>query len=163
MNDDNPERSIQVVCHSEAETARLAAQIALKAEPGLIIRLDGELGAGKTCFVRNFAEALGVDSQGVNSPTYVIVQHYLGDYLLHHFDLYRVVDEDELYEMGADELLEGKGISLVEWASRFAEFLPRDGLSISIDVTGPTERVYNLSAEGAVARSIVAEIAELHS
>ncbi len=163
MHEDNPSNSTQVICSSEEETARLAAQIALKVEPGLVIRLDGELGAGKTCFVRNFAEALGVDSQGVNSPTYVIVQHYLGDYLLHHFDLYRVVDEDELYEMGADELLEGKGISLVEWASRFPEFLPKDGLSIAIEVTGSTERVYNLSAEGSVAEAIVAEIAEFHS
>jgi len=163
MNDEVPRNSVQVRCSSEEETARLAAQIALKVEPGLVIRLDGELGAGKTCFVRNFAEALGVDSQGVNSPTYVIVQHYLGDYLLHHFDLYRVVDEDELYEMGADELLEGKGISLVEWASRFPEFLPKEGLSISIDVTGPTERIYNLSASGTIAESIVAEIANLHS
>lgn len=148
MNNSNLLKSIPRTSSSVRETELLAQQLAVLVEPGLVIGLNGSLGAGKTCFVRKFAETLGVDPNSVNSPTYAIVQHYLGDYLLHHFDLYRVETEDELEEIGADELFEGQGICLVEWSNRFTESLPDDRLEINFLSTSEDSRDITLNAFG---------------
>ena len=148
MNNSNPLKTISRTSSSVRETELLAQQLAVLVEPGMVIGLNGSLGAGKTCFVRKYAETLGVEPNSVNSPTYVIVQHYLGDYLLHHFDLYRVETEDELEEIGAEELFEGQGICLVEWSNRFTESLPEDRLEINFLSTGEEAREITLNAYG---------------
>jgi tRNA threonylcarbamoyladenosine biosynthesis protein TsaE len=158
MANSNPLKSISWTSSSVRETELLAQQLAVLVEPGLVIGLNGSLGAGKTCFVRKFAETLGVEPNSVNSPTYVIVQHYLGDYLLHHFDLYRVESEDELEEIGAEELFEGQGICLVEWSNRFTEALPDDRLEINFMSISEDAREMTLSAFGDKSREILEKL-----
>jgi len=139
----------QFSCETESQTAEQARQLAVCCPPGLVITLDGTLGAGKTFFTRAFAEGLQIDPETVSSPTYVIIQHYSGpERTIHHFDLYRLRDLDEWDELGADELLESEGISLIEWASRFPQVLPVDRLEIQIEVTGETARQLLLTAWG---------------
>ncbi|MDH4017711.1 MAG: tRNA (adenosine(37)-N6)-threonylcarbamoyltransferase complex ATPase subunit type 1 TsaE, partial [Actinomycetota bacterium] len=100
-------------------------------DPGLVIALDGPLGAGKTVFVKGLAEGLGVAADLVSSPTFVIAQRYDGGALrLHHIDLYRIDDADELLGFGFDEMLDPPDVAAIEWSSRFPQALPKDRLAV---------------------------------
>ena len=129
--------------HSRSVSETLAIGCALgrilteASDPGLVIALDGPLGAGKTVFVKGLAEGLGVAPEYVSSPTFVIAQRYEGPRLrLHHIDLYRIEVEDELDGFGYYELLDPPDITAVEWSSRFPQSLPVDRLDVSIERTG---------------------------
>ncbi len=82
------------------------------------------------------------------------MQHYPGRLLLHHFDLYRLKDEDEWYELGAEELLESSGVCLIEWASRFENLLPEDRISLQIESRGLTERCFYVHWQGELAEKV---------
>lgn len=107
----------------EAQTLSLAGRLASLFRENDIILLFGDLGAGKTCFVRGAAEYFGCADQ-VASPTFTLVNQYDGDGMtLYHFDLYRISDEQELIESGADELFYAGGVSLIEWPQVALELL----------------------------------------
>ena len=104
--------------NSEADTRVVAATFARSLTPGAVVLLSGDLGAGKTAFVRGLAEGLGLDPDDVTSPTFTLVHEYRGGRLpLIHVDLYRL-DRAELDEIGLDEDLVAQGITAVEWAER---------------------------------------------
>ena len=125
---------IQSISRSEEETQELAAGIAKEARPGDVYALDGDLGAGKTVFARGFARGLGVpDHMRVVSPTYTLMQIYEGGRMpLYHFDMYRLSDSSEALDAGFDEYLYGSGVSLVEWASRVEDILPKDDSLVEV-------------------------------
>ena len=117
---------------SEEETERFAAELAREVPGGTVIRLEGDLGAGKTAFARGFARGLGI-TEPVTSPTFTILQGYEGGRLaLWHCDLYRLEDESEMDELGYEDCFYGDGVSLVEWASRMPDFLPQDAAKVEI-------------------------------
>jgi tRNA threonylcarbamoyladenosine biosynthesis protein TsaE len=125
---------------SENETAAFAAQIAARAEAGMLLALDGGLGAGKTRFAQAFAAALGVPGL-VNSPTFTIIKEYEGGRLpFYHMDVYRL-SLAEADELGLDEYFAGSGVSLVEWASLIEPILPEERLHIVLEPTGPESRI----------------------
>jgi tRNA threonylcarbamoyladenosine biosynthesis protein TsaE len=104
--------------NSEADTRSVAATLARSLGPGAVVLLSGDLGAGKTAFVRGLAEGLGLDPDDVTSPTFTLVHEYRGGRLpLIHVDLYRL-DRAELDEIGLDQDLAARGITAVEWAER---------------------------------------------
>jgi tRNA threonylcarbamoyladenosine biosynthesis protein TsaE len=137
-----------VVRHSrsEAETRAIAAALAPTLAPGAVILLSGDLGAGKTAFVRGLAEGLALDPDEVTSPTFTLVHEYRGGRLpLIHVDLYRL-DRAELDEIGLDQDLAVQGVTAVEWAERLSRELAgatrvtisdQGGDSRSIEITGP--------------------------
>lgn len=131
-----------------AATQRLARALAAHVPGGSLVTLDGELGAGKTCLVRALTQAWGVPPDDVNSPTFVLVNEYQGVHRIYHLDAYRLRDEDEFMELGADEWLESSAITLIEWADRIRQALPVEHLSIRIDVTGDTARRFRFEAHG---------------
>ena len=131
------------------DTERLGAAIAQAVTAGMTIGLVGTLGSGKTKLVQSIAIARGVDPQSVVSPTYVILHEYLGPITIFHFDLYRVADDDEWDELGADEILEQGGIALIEWADRFRNRMPADWIEIQIEVISETARCFNFQMHGA--------------
>ena len=94
---------LNIISHDESETIALAKKLVPLFRPGDLVVLKGELGAGKTAFVRGLAEALGLDREAVNSPSFTIVNEYPGERPLHHLDLYRINDPTELEEIGWDE------------------------------------------------------------
>ncbi len=100
--------------HSYEETTRFAEEFAKKLTPNNIILLEGDLGAGKTCFVNGLLSGLGF-SQGGCSPTFTLVNEYPTTPPINHFDLYRITSEDELYEMGFTEYLDSDKINIIEW------------------------------------------------
>lgn len=119
----------------EEATASLAARIAALARAGDVIALEGELGAGKTTFARAFIRARGGD-ETVPSPTFTLVQVYeIGDVPIWHFDLYRLRDPDEAWELGIEDAFRD-GISLIEWPERLGNLLPAGRLRITLSDSG---------------------------
>ena len=128
---------------NEEETRRFGLDLAHELKAGDVVALMGDLGTGKTALTRYIAEGLGITAR-VNSPTFTIVKEYReGRLPLFHFDVYRVSDPDELFNIGADEYFYGDGVCVVEWADLIEELLPEDTRYIYIEY-GPKEgeRIY---------------------
>ena len=131
---------------SEAETREVAASLATQLQPGAIILLHGDLGAGKTAFVRGLAEGLGVPDDAVSSPTFTLVHEYRGGRLvLYHADLYRLPPGASLEDLGLHETAE-TGVLAIEWPERLSRPVP-GALDVRIDIADDTERV--IAIEGA--------------
>ncbi len=96
----------------------LAGRFAKNLKPGDVVFVQGELGAGKTVFVKGVAKAFKVDPHEVSSPTFVLMNHYQGTVPLYHFDLYRLENPEELKTVPLDDFLYGQGISMIEWPQR---------------------------------------------
>ena len=118
--------------YSAEETFRLGEMTGGRLKPGAVICLDGDLGAGKTVFVKGVAKGLGI-TDTVCSPTFTILQEYRdGRVPLYHFDVYRIEDPEEMYEIGFDEYLYGEGVCLIEWAKNVSELIPEGAIRITI-------------------------------
>jgi tRNA threonylcarbamoyladenosine biosynthesis protein TsaE len=113
--------------------------------PGDVVVLSGKLGSGKTVFVRGLAGGLKLDEQLVNSPSYTVVNEYPGDNPLYHFDLYRIGDESELYEIGWDDYISRKGLVVIEWGEKAKSCLPEKYYQINFKVLDETQREINIS------------------
>ncbi len=121
-----------VETHSAEETFELGYKMGQKASSGDIVCLEGDLGAGKTVFAQGFAKGLGI-RENINSPTFTIVQIYEGGRLpLYHFDVYRITDIEEIYEIGFEEYFFGNGVCLIEWASIVHQVIPQSAVIIKI-------------------------------
>lgn len=139
------------------ETKELAATLVPFLRAGDVVLLEGDLGAGKTQFVQAVASGLGV-AESVVSPTFNIVISYQGDALeLNHFDLYRLDAEEDLEDIGYWEMLEGGGVSFIEWGSKFPDCLPDDYLNVRIECRGASDRLVACSARGDRASSLLAD------
>ena len=141
-----------ITTHSEEETAAVGRELAPTLAAGDVLLLYGDLGAGKTAFVRGLAEGLGVSRDEVSSPTFTLIQEYRGGRLtLFHVDLYRIEDPREFDELGLDEIAED-GVLAIEWAERLPD-PPQEAVRVSIEHVGETERrvviskVSNLKSE----------------
>lgn len=150
MTDSGQEEKFQYISASPADTEKLAAWLANRSEPGTVIGLDGDLGAGKTAFSQSFAKHLDVGGV-VNSPTFTIIKEYEGRLPLYHMDVYRL-SADEADELGLDEYFFGDGVCLVEWSSLITELLPEEYLHIFIETTGVSDRRMTLTGVGDVYR-----------
>ncbi len=129
-------QEIEYISHSVTETEALAARLAEEAlEKGKVfLALFGDMGVGKTAFVRGFCAALGIN--GVHSPTYALVNEYRGAPLkVYHFDLYRLTDEEDLYAIDFDDYVEQKAIILCEWSERLGTLLPEGAWRVTISRT----------------------------
>lgn len=138
---------MEVSTRGPDETRALARAVAQAVEPGALIALEGDLGAGKTTFVQGFAEALEAQ-EPVASPTFVLLRVYRGRLPIYHFDAYRLEGVHELDDIGAEEYFWGDGVSLVEWADRIAEALPGDRMRVHIEHVGENERRLRIDASG---------------
>ncbi len=132
------------------QTEALGADLAGQLQPGTVLAYTGDLGAGKTAFTRGLARGLGI-TERVTSPTYTIVNEYEGGRLpLFHFDLYRLADEDELYDIGWEDYLARSGICAVEWSER-APTLLRPDLIVRIQRgEGDDQRIITIQRGDAV-------------
>jgi tRNA threonylcarbamoyladenosine biosynthesis protein TsaE len=139
---------VTVTTRSPWETRCLAERIAALLEPGDVVVLEGDLGAGKTAFVQGVAAALGIE-EPVLSPTFVIVREYEGALSLVHVDVYRLESPAQLADLGLEELLDGTRVALIEWGDRVRALLPPDRLEVVIELgASPEDRVLTVRAEG---------------
>ena len=122
----------EFISHSQKETEQFAASLASKLKKNAVLAFSGDLGAGKTCFVRGLANGLGFTGT-VNSPTFSLVNEYLGGRLpLYHFDMYRIETWDDLETTGFFEYLNEDGILAVEWSENIENALPENTIRIEI-------------------------------
>ena len=119
------------VSHSEVETEALGRRLAAVLAPGAVVAYRGDLGMGKTAFTRGLARGLGYEGR-VTSPTFTIVNEYEGKIPLFHFDMYRLGDEDGLFDIGWEDYLARKGVCAVEWSENVSDALEEGTLSVEI-------------------------------
>ncbi len=136
---------LNVVSHCEDETVALAKSLVSLLRPGDLLVLSGQLGSGKTVFVRGLATALGIDEKLVNSPSFTIVNEYPGERPLYHLDLYRLMDTNELYEIGWDEYLSRDGLVAVEWGEKAGEFLRGRYYQVDFKILNESDREIEIS------------------
>jgi len=139
---------IQISSRGVERTERLAGLIAGHVRPGDAIALDGELGAGKTQFVRGLVVGLGGSGTLVSSPTFVLMQEYPTDPAVLHIDAYRINTLDELETLGWTDDLQADSVTLIEWADRIAADLPADRLAVHLEHTGESQRKITLRGHG---------------
>lgn len=128
-------------------TEAVGEAIGAALEPGAVVALDGELGAGKTCLVRGIARGLGVE-EPVTSPSFTLMHEYAGRVPVHHFDAWMTGREAAFLEGGGADALQGGGVAVVEWAARVRAYLPEDRLEVLLEHRGPTERRLTLRVLG---------------
>ncbi len=133
---------------TESETEDLGSRLARQLPDGAVVALYGDLGAGKTAFVRGMARGMGLCCR-VSSPTFTIVNEYLGERDLIHFDMYRLSGADELFDIGWEDYLRRGAVCAVEWSEKVQDAFFGDEITVTIDKLGDAER--KITIEGAEA------------
>ena len=131
---------------NEQETEALGARLARSLPDGAVVAMYGDLGAGKTAFVRGMARGMGLSCR-VSSPTFTIVNEYLGERELIHFDMYRLSGADELFEIGWEDYLSRGAVCAVEWSEKVRDAFFGDEVTVTIEKLGENER--KITIEGA--------------
>ncbi len=111
------------------QTVSIGEQIGSRLEPGDVISLEGPLGSGKTSFVKGVARALDIREE-ITSPSFTLISEYRGKLPLYHMDLYRIDSTEEFELLGAEELIYGRGVTVIEWAEKMREYLPEKRISL---------------------------------
>jgi tRNA threonylcarbamoyladenosine biosynthesis protein TsaE len=136
---------LNIKSSSVEQTEALGEKLAASFQDRDVVVLTGPLGAGKTAFVRGLTKGRGLDPQQVNSPSYTFINEYPGQRPLYHFDLYRINDPIELFEIGWEDYLSRSGLVVVEWGEKAGEFLPEKYFLIEFEILGDNVREINLS------------------
>lgn len=130
---------MEFITHSPEETEKIGEALVKSLQPGTILAYRGDLGAGKTAFTRGLARGLGC-KETVTSPTYTIVNEYLGGRLpLFHFDMYRLASSDDLWDIGWEDYLEREGVCAVEWSENVQDAM-EDAITVTIEKLGENTR-----------------------
>lgn len=129
---------MEIICNNEAETYELGIKLGEILKAGMILSLNGDLGAGKTHLTKGIAKGLNIEEY-ITSPSFTIVNEYDGRLQLYHFDVYRIDDINEMYELGFEEYLYGTGVCIIEWGELVRDILP--DTIIDIKITRLTEDI----------------------
>lgn len=136
---------------SEQETEAIGREMAQQLAPGAVVAFTGDLGAGKTAFVRGMAQGLGI-SQRVTSPTFTIVNEYEGPTPLFHFDMYRLSGSEDLFDIGWEDYLSRGGVCAVEWSEQVADALPEGTVYVTLTRHPEHDGWRSITVEGGAAR-----------
>ncbi|MCA9393213.1 MAG: tRNA (adenosine(37)-N6)-threonylcarbamoyltransferase complex ATPase subunit type 1 TsaE [Candidatus Omnitrophica bacterium] len=149
---------MKITTRKPQETSAVGKALARHLQPGDIILLVGDLGSGKTTFVKGVAAGLRLKPDAVHSPTFVLMNIYEGRLPLFHFDLYRLDPGEQMNGLGLDEFLYGDGVALVEWADRMGGWTPREYLRLDLTHGGEEKRTLVLKAKGARYRQLLENV-----
>lgn len=139
---------MEFITHSPEETEKIGEALAKSLQPGTILAYRGDLGAGKTAFTRGLARGLGC-KETVTSPTYTIVNEYLGGRLpLFHFDMYRLASSDDLWDIGWEDYLDREGVCAVEWSENVQDAFFGDETVVRIEKLGDSRRKITIEEGG---------------
>jgi tRNA threonylcarbamoyladenosine biosynthesis protein TsaE len=136
---------VEIVSSSPEQTQAIGRVLGARAQPGDVVLLSGELGAGKTCLTQGVLWGLGVD-EFARSPTFVMINEYEGRLPLYHIDLYRIDAEVEVADLGLDEYLSGDGICVVEWPERSRDAYPLERVEIKLEHVNESTRKLTLTS-----------------
>ncbi len=136
----------ELVSSSPSDTREIAMALGEILEPGDVVALFGDLGAGKTLFCKGVGEALGIPPDRIVSPSFTMVAEHEGRLKLYHIDAYRLASEREALDIGLDEILAGDGVCLVEWADRIESLLPNGCARVRFHILNGDRRRIVLSA-----------------
>lgn len=140
--------SVQIKTKGERETISVGRSLGRRLSPGDLICLTGDLGTGKTCFVKGLAGGLGIKGRAVTSPTFIIIREYKGRIPLYHIDLYRIGFVEDIRDIGMEEAIYGQGVTAIEWAERISETLPDERIDVTLNYVDEKTRVIEMKAFG---------------
>jgi tRNA threonylcarbamoyladenosine biosynthesis protein TsaE len=150
-------KTIRRVTHTYEETLALAAQFGKVLKRGDMVCLFGDLGSGKTAFVKGMAKGLKIAPAHVHSPTFTLMNIYEGKVPIYHFDLYRIRAVD-LFGLGYEEFFYGEGITAVEWSERLEELLPKDHWHVTLKHAGEDKREIAITVQGESLKQRLAKV-----
>ena len=130
---------IEIISNSAEETTKIGERIGQFLKPGNIIAYKGTLAAGKTTLTKGIAKSLGIE-EDVTSPTFTLVSEYYGRLPLYHFDAYRLDSAEAFFDIGAEEMMYGKGVCAIEWTENVESAIPKDAIKIEISILEPEKR-----------------------
>ena len=139
---------MEIISTSAKQTQEIARRLARSFKPKDVVALIGELGSGKTVFVKGMSMGLGCSSRDVLSPTFVLMRQYQGKFVLNHFDLYRLKDIHQLERIGYEEYFYGDGVTVIEWADRIPYALPEEYLQIEFKILADNKRLLKIKSIG---------------
>lgn len=149
---------MEIILKGLEETESFGRDLGKLLEGGDILCLNGDLGAGKTTLTKSIGLGLGVEDY-ITSPTFTLINEYSGRIPLYHFDVYRLENVDELYDLGFDEYFYGKGVSIIEWAEKIERLLPEDRIVLNIEKgIDINERKISITGCGDRYREIIKEL-----
>jgi tRNA threonylcarbamoyladenosine biosynthesis protein TsaE len=150
---------VVILTKSASETIRLGKKIGGRLRPGDVVALVGELGAGKTQFIKGLAEGAGVGKPTyISSPSFTLINEYPGRVPFYHVDLFRLEREKEAEELGLEDYFQGDGITAIEWADKIPSLLPKEMLLIHIAYTGKNSRSLEMVGKGERYQELVSQI-----
>ncbi|MDD2732765.1 MAG: tRNA (adenosine(37)-N6)-threonylcarbamoyltransferase complex ATPase subunit type 1 TsaE [Desulfuromonadaceae bacterium] len=149
----------KITTGSSRETEQLGVCIGSLLHPGCFVALQGDLGGGKTCLTRGVVASVAPQSAHlVASPTYAIMNCYPGNTPVYHFDFYRLAGDNDIAELGFEELFYGDGVCIVEWSERLTELLPLDILTILFEYSGEDQRNITLTSSGQKSDALLTQL-----
>ena len=150
---------LEVLSPTAEKTQEFGQSLGSLLQVGDVIAFTGDLGAGKTCCVQGIAIGLGVQDRSlVTSPTFTLIQEYQGRVPVYHFDVYRLAQAEDIYELGYEEYFYGDGVTVIEWAERIAAFLPDEHVAIHLHIEADQMRCLQLRAYGDRYEHLVCEV-----
>lgn len=130
---------MEFVTHSEEETVLLGKKLGEKLKKSDVVALDGTLAAGKTYFTKGIALGLKIQEE-ITSPTFTVISEYSGRLPLYHMDIYRLAGEEDFLNIGAEDMLYGNGVCVIEWSEKIREILPKNTISVKISINSNNSR-----------------------
>jgi tRNA threonylcarbamoyladenosine biosynthesis protein TsaE len=142
-------KKVVIQTKSAAETVRVGRSIGRHLRPGDVVALIGELGTGKTQFIKGLAAGVGVGRPTyISSPSFTLINEYSGRVPFYHLDLFRLEEEKEAEELGLEEYLQSGGITAIEWADKIPSLLPKEMFLIYFTSTGTNTRTLKITGKG---------------
>ncbi|HAJ33823.1 MAG TPA: tRNA (adenosine(37)-N6)-threonylcarbamoyltransferase complex ATPase subunit type 1 TsaE [Candidatus Atribacteria bacterium] len=139
--------NLTIITKSPEKTKNLGKEVSKLAKSGDLLAFYGELGAGKTCFIQGISQGLEVKDY-VTSPSFTIINEYQGKIPIYHFDLFRLDNAEEILELGYEEYFYGEGLTVIEWAEKIEQLLPKEHLKIDIKFKDRYQRTISFIPQG---------------
>ena len=151
-------KNLEIILGDLEETKRFGIKLGKMLKRGNILCLNGDLGAGKTTLTKSIGLGLGV-AEYITSPTFALINQYSGRIPVYHFDVYRLENAHELYDLGFDEYFYGDGVCIIEWADKIEKMIPKERIVVDIENgNGLNERILKISGYGDGYQELVKEL-----
>jgi tRNA threonylcarbamoyladenosine biosynthesis protein TsaE len=154
--------NLTIITKSPKETKNLGKDVSKLVTPGDILAFYGELGAGKTCFIQGVSLGLEVKDY-VTSPSFTIINEYQGMIPIYHFDLFRLDNAEEILKLGYEEYFYGEGLTVIEWAEKIEQLLPKEHLKIDIKFKDLYERTISFIPQGERFDKLLKELSRIEN